>query len=106
MRVLSDGRIRRTQSEWRALVKKFEASDQSEVAFCRKAKLSGRSFREWRKRLAEADATPRRGVATRKPKAPRAGFVELTAPTTAAAPRSGAEFELELPGGVRLRWRA
>ena len=105
MQVLSDGRVRRTQSEWRALVKKFEASDQSEAAFCRKAKLSRRIFREWRKRLAEADAAPRRGLATRKPKAPRASFVELTAPT-AAAPRSGAEFELELPGGVLLRWRA
>lgn len=106
MRVLSDGRIRRTQSEWRALVKKFEASGQSEAAFCRKAKLSRRSFREWRKRLAGADAAPRRGLATRKPKVPRAGFVELTAPMTAATPRSGAELELELPGGVLLRWKA
>jgi len=84
------------------LVKKFEASDQSEAAFCRTARLSRKSFREWRTRLAEADAALRRVRATRKPKAPRAGFVQLSTPTTAAAPRSGAEFELELPGGVLL----
>ena len=106
MQVLSDGRVRRTKSEWRALVKKFEASDESEAAFCRRAKLSRKSFREWRKRLAGVDAAPRRVLATRKPTAPRAGFVELTAPMTAATPRSGAELELELPGGVLLRWKA
>ena len=106
MRVLSDGRIRRTESEWRALVKKFEAGDRLEASFCRSRKLSRRSFREWRARFAETDAVPRRVHATRKPKPPVAGFVELVTPSVEAEPRSDAEFELELPGGVRLRWRA
>ena len=106
MRVLSDGRIRRTASEWRALVKQFEASDQSEAGFCRAKKLSSRSFREWRKRLDAAEAASGRPRARPKPKAQSAGFVELAAPSTGSDARSGAEFELELPGGVRLRWRA
>lgn len=106
MKKLSDGRIRRTESEWRALVEKFEAGDASESAFCRGKKLSRKSFREWRARLAKADAGSRRARATRKRKTPPSGFVELVAPSMQAKSASGPEFELELPGGVRLRWRA
>ena len=106
MQRLSDGRIRRTESEWRALVEKFEASDQSEAAFCRAKKLSRKSFREWRARLAKSGALPRRLRAVRKPKTPRSGFVELVASSAGTGARPDAEFELELPGGVRLRWRA
>lgn len=106
MKKLSDGRIRRTESEWRELIEKFEAGDASEAAFCRGKKLSRKSFRAWRARLAETRVRPRRLRATRKRKTPQAGFVELVAPSTPAKPESGPEFELELPGGVRLRWRA
>ena len=106
MQRLSDGRIRRTESEWRALVEKFEASVQSEAAFCRSKKLSRKSFREWRARLTTTSTPPRRVRATRKPKPPSAGFIELTAPSIDAKSGAGAAFELELPGGVRLRWRA
>jgi len=106
MQRLSDGRIRRTESEWRALIEKFEASDQSEAAFCRARKLSRKSFREWRARLTKSGSTVRRVRATRKAKSATAGFVELTAPSMDAKSGTGAEFELELPGGVRLRWRA
>lgn len=106
MQRLSDGRIRRTESEWRALVEKFEAGGQSEAAFCRAKKLSRKSFRGWRARLAKAAASPRRVRATRKPKSLAAGFVELTSPPMDAKAGANAEFELELPGGVRLRWRA
>ncbi len=106
MQRLSDGRIRRTESEWRALIEKFEAGAQSEAAFCRSKKLSRKSFREWRARLTQTSTRPRRLRATRKRKSAPAGFVELTAPSMDAKPGTGAEFELELPGGVRLRWRA
>jgi hypothetical protein len=56
--------------------------------------------------MATADAGSRRTRVTRKRKAVPAGFVQLMAPSTPAKPESGPEFELELPGGVRLRWRA
>ena len=103
MQKLSDGRIRRTESEWRALIEKFEAGNESEAAFCRGKKLSRKSFREWRARLAETTARPRRVRATRKRKTSQARFVELVVPSR---PEPGPEFEIELPGGVRLRWRA
>ena len=101
MRVLADGRVRRTEAEWRAVMARFEASGLSVSAFCRKSKLSRSSFTKWRQRLAEGPAEP------------PAGFVEWIAPAGAVEaepakppPRAAAEFELSLPGGVVLRWRA
>jgi len=100
MRVLADGRVRRTEAEWRALLERFEKSGLSVSAFCRRAKLSRGSFGKWRRRLAE------------KPYSAPA-FVEwVAAPSAGAASEDGAvgagaaEFELALPGGVVLRWRA
>jgi transcriptional regulator with XRE-family HTH domain len=98
MRVLVDGRVRRTEAEWRAVQERFEKSGLSMSAFCRRSKLSRNSFVKWRRRLA---GTP----------GPSAGFVEWIAPSAAAetvatAPHGAGEFELSLPGGVVLRWRA
>ena len=96
MRVLSDGRVRRTESEWRSILARYERSGLSESAFCRKSKLSRSTFVKWKRRLSEA-ATP--GPAP---------FVEWIAPSGAAegALRHTGEFELTLPGGVVLRWKA
>jgi hypothetical protein len=109
MRALSDGRIRRTESEWRAIVSKFESSGLSESAFCRTAKVSRKSFRIWRERLTAAGRTPR-VQATRKPRPTGPAFVEWLAPSAPtlleAKPGSGVAFELALPGGVVVRWRA
>jgi len=124
MRVLSDGRVRRTEAEWRAIVERFDSSGLSEDAFCRRAKVSRRSFRQWRERLASTGGRPRRLRATRRPRPAPGGFVEWVAPTVSSTPqapdegspssatppeagRTGAiDFELVLPGGVLLRWRA
>ncbi len=99
MRVLADGRVRRTEAEWRKIVERFEKSDLSVSAFCRRAKLPRNSFTKWRERLAGSPS-------------PSPAFVEWIAPAGAAepeaeeAPARGAELELSLPGGVVLRWRA
>jgi hypothetical protein len=97
MRVLADGRVRRTEAEWRALVERFERSGLSVSAFCRRAKLPRNSFVKWRRRLAGSQG-------------PTPAFVEWVAPSSAepeAGERGGAgEFELSMPGGVVLRWRA
>ncbi len=109
MQALSDGRIRRTESEWRAVVGSFESSGLSEAAFCRKAKVSRRSFRIWRARLAPVGSPPR-VLATRRPRPASAAFVEWLAPSSStsisAKPGAGTAFELALPGGVVVRWRA
>jgi transposase len=95
MRVLTDGRVRRTESEWRSILGRYERSGLSESAFCRESKLSRSTFMKWKRRLA--------GTA-----GPAPAFVEWIAPSEVAeeAPARGGEFELRLPGGVVLRWRA
>lgn len=92
MRVLADGRVRRTEAEWRVLVERQARSGLSELAFCKEAKLSRGSFRKWKQRIGPVE-TP-------------AGFVEWAAPEVVEAEASRAEFELTLPGGAVLRWRA
>jgi len=111
MQALSDGRIRRTESEWRSIVGRFESSGLSESAFCRQAKVSRKSFRIWRERLTAGGTSPR-VQATRKPRPSPSpsGFVEWLAPGVPSLlepkPGSGTAFELALPGGVVVRWRA
>ncbi len=103
MRVLRDGRVRRTEAEWRAVQERFEKSGLSMSAFCRRSKLARGSFVKWRRRLAQTTSRSSR---------PSPAFVEWIAPSTAAAetgetaPRGAGEFELSLPGDVVLRWRA
>ena len=92
MQTLADGRVRRTESEWRALVERQAQSGMSELAFCKKAKLSRASFRKWKARLSEAEAP--------------ATFVEWVAPEVVEDAAGRGEFELTLPGGAVLRWKA
>lgn len=99
MRTLSDGRIRRSEAEWREIFVRYERSGLSELAFCRRSQIARKTFRAWRRRLA---SPPRRQAK------PKAAFVEWTppgVPRTAEGPQAGLAFELELPGGVVLRWK-
>lgn len=103
MQVLSAGRVRRAESEWRAIVSRFESSGLSEAGFCRNANVSRKSFRMWRARLS-AEGAPPRVRATRRPRPTPAAFVEWLAPNSPtpleAKPGSGTEFELALPNDV------
>jgi hypothetical protein len=92
MRVLADGRVRRTESEWREIVSRYERSGMSELVFCKKAKVSRHVFRQWKRRLAERDAP--------------ADFVQWVVPEVLEGSVPGTQFELSLPGGVVLRWKA
>ena len=87
----------------------FGSSGLSEAAFCRKARVSRKSFRMWRERLMAVGTSPR-VQATRKPRPSPSGFVEWLAPSAPtlleAKLGSGVTFELALPGGVVMRWRA
>ena len=102
MQVQSNGKIRRTASEWEALLAAQRSSGLSEAAFCRRKQVSKSSFANWKKRQG-------RKLATRKAKAP-AGFVEVASPvsissSSSALTLSAGEFELRLPGSVVLRWK-
>ena len=99
MRVLADGRVRRTESEWQAILDRYVRSGLSESAFCRRAKLSRVSFGKWKRKLATKTSAPIGGEPP---------FVEWVAPEgelEEEAQTAGA-FELSLPGGVVLRWKA
>jgi hypothetical protein len=99
MRVLSDGRVRRTRSEWQTIMQAFAKSGLTVVEFCEREKISASVFAAWKRRLSESEAAP-------------AGFVELKANASTSpspprpAPPTNAEFELTLPGGAVLRWKA
>jgi len=94
MRVLSDGKVRRNREEWERIFKRYEKSGLSEATFCEREEISQSSFYNWKRKLWDA------GTGSH-------AFVELTAsePIKPSAMPSG-EFELSLPGGVLLRWKA
>jgi len=94
MRKQSNGKIRRTESEWEAIIERFEKSGLSAAAFCRREKISKNTFSKWKARLEAGSAR-------------RAGFVELGPEVISeAAVAAHGTLEIELPGGVMLRWRA
>lgn len=98
MRVLSDGRIRRTESEWKEIIDRFGKSGLPIAEFCQKEEISRSAFASWKKKLG-----------TVRKKAP--SFIEITgtAKRKSSAPTvelSETSFELALPGGATLRWKS
>jgi hypothetical protein len=51
MRVSSNGRVRRSQDEWREIITRFAGSGLGEREFCRQEKINKNSFERWQKRL-------------------------------------------------------
>jgi len=98
MRVLSDGRIRRTAPEWKEIIDRFGEADLGIAEFCEKEEISRSAFASWKKKLG----------AVRK-KAP--SFVEITGAVkrkSSIQPLASSQtfFELDLPGGATLRWKS
>ena len=96
-------RARRTATQWRKLVERFERSGQSRGNFCAANGLALSTFDLWRRKLGEApaplDEEHREEL-----------FVELASPAqppgSATTITTGAwEVELELGAGVVLRLR-
>jgi len=93
MRVLADGRVRRSASEWRRVLEKFEASGLSALSFCQREGISRGTFTRWQKRLEGLE--PEVGAFVELP-------LHVPAGSSSLAP---GEMELSLPGGVKLRWK-
>ncbi len=93
MHVQSNGKIRRSRAEWQTIFEQFSTSGLSMRAFCQREDLATGTFSKWMHRLDDRDEQP-------------AAFVELSrrvAPSSSTL--DAGEYELELPGGVRLRWK-
>jgi hypothetical protein len=91
MQVTGNGRVRRTEAEWRGLVSQWTTSGQSPRDFCRAQEIEISSFHRWRQRLESASTA--------------ANFVAV-APTSAPAVASSSwSLELVLPNGCTLRFQ-
>ncbi len=94
MRVLADGRVRRTATEWREILARYEASGLRASEFCKREGIARSVLAYWRRRLQG------------KGEEPAGQFVEVpSGERSGGAPLTPGEMELLLPGGVTLRWR-
>ncbi len=88
MRVSSNGRVRRSAEEWRAVVSRYQSSGLGPNAFCQAEQVGLTSFMRWRRKLSASDA--------------ESGFVELTPPRETSTRWA---VEVELPNGCIVRLR-
>ena len=93
MQVMSNGRVRRTEAEWRELVGRFRKSGLSVREFSRKERLQVSSLQRWQARLNG------HGV--------RSDFVTVVPAAATPVPLAspGWTVEVTLPDGSRLRFQ-
>ena len=51
MQVMSNGRVRRSESEWKEIVSRWKKSGQKPASFCRREQLQLSSFLRWQRKL-------------------------------------------------------
>jgi hypothetical protein len=93
MQLMSNGRVRRTEIEWREILTRWKKSGLSPVEFCKKEALRLTSFHRWQERLGVELAPVQ--------------FVPVTPRAEAPAVRTAGSWTLEvsLPNGVQLRFQ-
>jgi hypothetical protein len=89
--VMSNGRVRRTEAEWREMVSRFRTSGMSVREFCRKERLKVSSLQRWQGRLKEA------GV--------RQDFVAVVPTAVPIGSSRTWVVEVTLPDGSQLRFQ-
>ena len=89
MRVTANGKVLRSEAEWRTICTRFAQSGLGPQEFCQRESIAVGSFKKWYQRCAESGGQSR-------------AFVELVAPPV---PRDVWAVEVELPSGVRVRFR-
>ena len=87
MQVLLNGRVRRSEGEWREIFSRYEQSDLSAREFCQNEQIRSSSFFRWRSKLAGTNSSP---------------FI----PVTTASPEASSRWTLliTLPDGCQLRF--
>ena len=87
MKVMSNGRVRRSAEEWSDIISRYAGSGLSLRGFCRREGVSENSMKRWQQRLGDGSGS----------------FVELTPPDPTSRP--GWSCEVRLPDGTQLQFR-
>ena len=91
MQLMSNGKVRRTDSEWREILSRWKKSGLEPEEFCRKQDLRISSFRRWQERLGgDSGQTP---------------FVPVRVESPSPTPTPAWTLEVALPNGVHLRFQ-
>jgi hypothetical protein len=88
MKVMANGKIRRTREEWREILSQWEKSALGVGEFCRKQEIQLSSFHRWQQKLNGPSG--------------RDAFVTLT---PAPQPVSSWSLEVTLPNGSKLHFQ-
>ncbi len=91
MQVMANGRIRRTEEEWRTLLARWKKSGIGAREFCRKESVQLSSFLRWQQRLQESPA--------------RSEFVPVVSIPPLATETPSWTVEVTLPNGAKLELR-
>ena len=83
-------RVRRSEKQWIAIMKRFESSGLGSKEFCRREGVSPSSFQSWRRRLGSV---------------PTGDFVELVSEPSRTKAMPSWSLDVALPNGVCLRFR-
>ena len=89
MRVTSNGKVWRSEAEWRTICERFAQSGLGPKEFCQREAIALGSFKKWYQRGTKNGAQ-------------REAFVELVSPPVRSEVWA---VEVELPSGVRVRLR-
>ena len=89
MRVTSNGKVRRSEAEWRAICERFVQSRLGPKEFCQREAIALGTFKKWYPRYTESSLQP-------------GAFVEVISQPVRS---EGWAVEVELPSGVRVRCR-
>lgn len=90
------------EAYWRDVVARFNTSELSVRAFCRREKLQESAFYFWRRTLVDRDGKLLMKPRPTSKRAARPAFLPVTIPGNASSLTSG--LALELPNGAVLRF--
>jgi len=96
MQVMSNGRVRRTEAEWREVLSRWKTSRLTAREFCRKESIQATSFHRWQQRLSGSSGHDEFIPVV-------AASTSISTPTTSST--SSWTVEVTLPNGVQLRFQ-
>lgn len=80
MKIASNGRVRRSEAEWRELFSRYEKSGLNAREFCGKEGIGHESFRRWRIKLSTEPEQSAFVPVTSEPSSPPSWVLEITLP--------------------------